>query len=148
MLPLPSDESEAHARLLARILRTLRRRRGLSAKEVAGRMGLPKRTYELFEAGTGRLSLPRLQSFAEATDTDAYAILIGLAFGDLAFAIRCADNKLMTAAVMSLEDLNREAGDDLALLDPRSVIRAMDTACEALLAEARARRLPPRPSPG
>ena len=144
MLPLPSDGSEAHARLLARILRALRRRRGLSATEVARRMELPKRTYELFESGKGRLSLSRLQSFAEATDTDGYAILIGLAFGDPSFALRCADNKLMTAAIMSLDDLHREAGDDLALLDPRGVMQAMDTACDALLAEARERRLPPR----
>lgn len=142
MLPLPSDDLPAHQRLLSRILKTIRRRRALLAQEVADRMGLPLRTYEHFEAGGGRLNLRRLQRFAEATDSDAYAIVASLAFGDVRFALRCADNKAMTVAMMSIQDLNRDAGEDLALLDARRIMHEFDAACARLLEEARSRRLP------
>lgn len=105
-------------------------------------MGLPLRTYEHFEAGGGRLNLRRLQRFAEATDSDPYAIVAGLAFGDVRFALRCADNKAMTVAMMSIQDLNKEVGEDLALLDARRIMHEFDAACTRLAEEARSRRLP------
>lgn len=105
-------------------------------------MGLKKRTYELFEAGGGKLNLTRLQQFAEATDTDAYAILISLAYGDETFALRCADQKLMTAAVMSIQDFNADIGDDLGRLDARIVMQAFDAACSQLAQIARQRGIP------
>lgn len=142
MLPLPNEEAADHAALLSRILKAIRRRRGLRVIDVANRMGLPKRTYESFEDGTGKFSLARLQRFAEATDSDAYAILVSLAFGDPAFALRCADHKLMTATIMSIQDLNREAADHLTTLDARLVMHIMDRACDILGKEARARGSP------
>ena len=140
MLPLPIDELPSHAALFSQIARMLRRRRDLSVAEAARRMGMPKRTYELFESGAPRLNLSRLQQFAEITDADPYAILVSLAFGDAAFALRCADNKLMTAVVESIQDLNLEAGDDLALLDARIAMHAFDAAAASLRDEAAARR--------
>lgn len=140
MLSLPLDGLPSHAALFAEILRALRRRRGLTASEVARRMRMAKRTYELFESGTGKLSLRRLQQFADATDTDAYAILASLAFGDPGFALRCADNKLMTAVVESVRDLNSDVGDDLSLLDARVAMQAFDAAARTLGDEAAARR--------
>jgi transcriptional regulator with XRE-family HTH domain len=141
-LPLPPDETPEQAARLARVLKTLRRRRGLTTAEVARRMNLKQRTYELFEAGGGKLKLDRIQAFAEATDTDPYAILLSLVFEDDRFALGCADHKLMTAAMMSLQDFSREAGEDLPRLDARLVMHEFDAACGRLLQEARRRRFP------
>ncbi|WP_377355251.1 helix-turn-helix domain-containing protein [Phenylobacterium terrae] len=147
-LPLPADQPSGRRPLLSRILKAIRRRRGLLSQEVADRMGLPLRTYEHFEAGGGRLNLARLQSFAEATDSDAYAIVASLAFGEIHFALRCADNKAMTIAMMAIQDLDREVGDDLALLDARRILHEFDAACGRLAEEARSRRFPgPRDGP-
>lgn len=148
MLRLPTDGPKGHRDLLSRILKAIRRRRGLLAQDVASRMAMPLRTYEHFEGGRGRLSLERLQRFAEATDSDAYGIVASLAFGEVAFALRCADNKAMTIAMMSLQDLNRDAGEDLVLLDARQILHEFDAACARLAQEARARRFPPGGAPG
>ena len=78
-LLLPLDEAPEQSARLARLLKALRRRRGLTASEVARRMGMKQRTYELFEAGGGALRLERVQKFADATASDPYAILMALA---------------------------------------------------------------------
>lgn len=127
---------------MARILKTLRRRRGLSATEVARQMGMKQRTYELFEAGGGALKLKRVQKFADVVNCDAYAILLGLAFEDEDLALRCADNKLATALVMALQDFASEAGADLPWLDARLAMHVFDVAFARLVREARARRFP------
>lgn len=102
------------------------------------------RTYQLFEAGGGKLNLTRIQQFADATDTDAWAILVSLAFGGPEFALLCADNKLMTAAVESTRDFHRNWGVDMAKLDPRLVMHELDAAWERLGRAARDRRFPER----
>ena len=147
MLRLPTDEPQGPPDLLSRILKAIRRRRGLLAQDVADRMALPLRTYEHFEGGHGRLSLLRLQRFAEATDSDAFAIVASLAFGEVEFALRCADNKAMTIAMMSIQDFSREAGEHLPLLDARRIMHEFDAACGRLADEARARRFPGCESP-
>ena len=141
-MPLPADDPPDDGELLSRILKALRNRRGLLVREVAERMGLPKRTYQLFEAGGGHLNLTRLQQFAEATDTDAWAILASLAFGSPEFALTCADNKTMLAAVVSARDFHRDRGEDVAKLDPRVVMHELDAAWDRLAAIARERRFP------
>lgn len=150
MLPLPTGDRRDQGALLSRILKAIRRKRGLLASEVADHMGMKLRTYELFEAGGGKLNLIRLQKFADATDSDAYAIVMGLAFGDARFALRCADSKLMTISIMSIQDLNLEVGDDVEKLDARVIMHEFDAACGRLADEARRRRLPrsedPEPS--
>jgi transcriptional regulator with XRE-family HTH domain len=142
MLPLPAVDAPDEGGLLARTLKALRRRRGLLAGEVARRMGMKFRTYQLFEAGGGKLNLSRLQSFAEATDADPWAILAGLALGDPEFALLCADNKLMSAAMETVRDFNREFATDAAKLDPRLVMSELDAAWARLGAAARRRRYP------
>lgn len=141
-LPLPVDESPEQAARLSRILKTLRRRHGLTVVEMARRMNLGHRTYEAFEAGEGKLNLSKLQRFADITDADAYGILLGLAFEDDDLALRCAENKLITAALMVLQDLARDTGADLQRLDARLVMSELDAACARLLTAAKARRFP------
>lgn len=141
-LLLPLDEAPEQSARLARLLKALRRRRGLTASEVARRMGMKQRTYELFEAGGGALRLERVQKFADATGSDPYAILMALAFEDEELALRCADNKLMTAIMMSVQDFSRDAGADLSRLDARLAMQVFDAACAWLVSEAQARGLP------
>lgn len=140
--PLPTGEDRRQRVLLARTLKAIRRRRGLLVREVAARMEMKPRTYEHFESGAGKLSLARIQRFAEVTDSDPYAILMSIAYGEPAFALRCLDNKMMTGAALSILDMNKEAGDDLARLDARVIFTELDGACERLVAEARRRRTP------
>jgi transcriptional regulator with XRE-family HTH domain len=142
LLPLPADNPPNHGLVLSRTLRALRRRRGLLMREVAAKMGMRFRTYQLFEAGGGKLNLSRIQQFADATDTDAWAILVSLAFGSPQFALLCADNKLMTAAVESVRDFHRDWGEDIAKLDPRLVMHELDAAWRRLGLEGRDRRFP------
>jgi transcriptional regulator with XRE-family HTH domain len=147
MLPLPEIVTADQGVLLSVILKALRRHRGLRSREVAKRMGLPSRTYQLFEAGRGRLNLERLQRFADATNTDAWAILASLAFGAPDFALQCAENKLMTAAMESARDFHREWSTDIARLDPRIVMHELDAAWRRLGEAARQRRYPGREDP-
>lgn len=142
LLPLPAEQPPDDGALLSCILKALRRRRGLLIRDVAARMGMRFRTYQLFEAGGGTLNLTRIQQFAEATDTDPWAILVSLAFGTPDFALRCADNKMMTAAVVAARDFHRELGEDVGKLDPRVVMRELDAAWARLGREARERRFP------
>ena len=123
--------------MLARILRALRRHRGLRRVDVAAGMGLALRSYDHFEAGRGKVSLSRIWAFAEVTDTDPYAILVALQMGDPDFAVRCADNKMMLILMMTGEDFGRAARAEVARLDSRDVITVLERAFAVLRLQAR-----------
>jgi transcriptional regulator with XRE-family HTH domain len=106
---------------LAQALKGLRRRRQLRSPEVAARMGLRPRTFEHFEAGKGPLYVDRIHDFARALSADPHAILMALEIGSPAFAVRCADNKLMTIIVMALQDFDAATGDAIAQLDAQTL---------------------------
>jgi len=108
--------------ILAKVIRDIRRLRDLRSSDVAQRMGLPLRSYELFEAGGGRLDLERLFAFAEATDSDPFAIMLSVPFRSSAFAVACADTKLALITMMHLQGFYEERGDDIAYLDPPNII--------------------------
>jgi transcriptional regulator with XRE-family HTH domain len=107
---------------LARVIRDIRRLRNLRSAEVAQRMGLPLRSYELFESGEGRLDLERLFAFAEATDSDPFAIPLSVPFESSGFAVACADTKLALIVTMHLQGFYQERGDDITYLDPPNII--------------------------
>ncbi|WP_287432263.1 helix-turn-helix transcriptional regulator [Sphingobium sp.] len=109
---------------LSRALRAIRRKRGLKTSEVARRMAMAQRSYELFEAGGGRITFERLMSFAEATDCDPFALMLVGPFGSAEFAIHCADTKLAMIMVMSLQEFAEDRGADLCFLEPPNIIAA------------------------
>ena len=123
-----TPDERRHAQLLAAAMRDLRIDRRLRASDVAQRMGLPLRTYERFEAGLGPITYDRLVRFAQATASDVFALLAVLPFGDAAFARHCADNKLMTIIMMSVLELSETLGEDVAYLDPKTLIGAFTRA--------------------
>lgn len=125
-MKLSSIEFPGSRDVLAKAVRGIRRKRDLKTVEVAERMGLPLRTYELFEGGGGRLSADRIRQFAEATDSDPFAIMLSITFGDAEFAISCADTKLALIMVMHLQGFFEDRGPDLAYLDPPNIIVAFE----------------------
>ena len=63
---------------LPAVLRQLRTFRGRSARSVAKAMGIPLRTYQLFESGHQRLQVDLIFRFAEALEADPCAVLLGV----------------------------------------------------------------------
>jgi hypothetical protein len=94
----------------------------MRAAEVARAMGMPPRSYEHLEAGSGRMTYERIVDFAEATDSDPIAIMASLSFGNSDFAVRCMDNKLMTIMMIALMELDADLGDDVTFLDAQTLV--------------------------
>jgi len=136
----PPHDDAARGACLSQALKAIRRRRGLRAADVAARLGMPLRSYEHFEAGRGRLNVDRIHRFAEVVDADPYAILAAVEIGSPRFAVRCADDKLMAILMMAIQDFDASAGDDIAGLDPRTLISAFAGVFDQLAAEGEARR--------
>ena len=123
--------------VLSQTLKLVRQRRGLKASEVARRMGLPLRTYSLFESGRTRLDVERIALFATVTDSDAHAILTAVAIGAPHFAARCMDNKLMAILIAGVQRFDERLGDDLARIEVAryiAAVRAMFDDLQASLA--------------
>ena len=131
------DDKTAGATTLPRVLKAIRRRRGLSAAQVAQAMNMPLRSYQHFESGRGRLNPDRIHQFAKAVDADGHAILVALHIGSTAFAVRCVDNKLMTILVMGVREFNDRSRDDLSRLDPHTLVSAFTQLFESLSLKAR-----------
>ena len=114
---------------LSALMKMLRRRRGRSVADMALAMDMPRRSYQHFEAGRGRLDISRIHRFAQALEIDFYALLAALEIGSPAFAVRCADNKLMTILMMSLQNFDARAADDIARLDPHTLMTSFTAPC-------------------
>jgi transcriptional regulator with XRE-family HTH domain len=109
---------------LSETLKLVRQRRGLSAKDVAQRMGLPLRTYHHFEGGRAQVDVERIQRFAQATDSDFHAILTAVLIGSPAFAARTMDNKMLSVLIAGVERFNGRLGDDIAKIEVARFIAA------------------------
>lgn len=113
-------------RLLSKILRLVREERRLTAVEVAEKMGMPVRSYRSFEAGKGALTLEKIRQFAEATESDAMGIVASLIFGSPDMALRCIDNKAATVLAAAFRSFGEKVGDQMAVIDAGTLIRAFD----------------------
>jgi transcriptional regulator with XRE-family HTH domain len=123
--------------ILSEILRSLRRLRRLKARDMAAAMSMPLRSYEHFESAAGRINLERIQSFANASDTDPYAILAAMIIRSPRFALRAANNKMMTAFLITLCEFDESLGDGIEELETGAFVAAFTQAFETLQAEAR-----------
>ena len=103
-------------------MRAIRIERRLKTREVARAMEMPTRSYEHLEEGTGKITYERIVAFAEATDSDAIAILTAPAFGSVDFAVRCAGNKLMTIMIIAMMELDADLGNDIAFLQAGTLV--------------------------
>lgn len=132
-------EDRSDIRLLAQVVRSIRKQRRMRPSEVAKAMGIPLRTYEHFERGTGRMSYARIRRFALATDSDPIAIVSTLPLRSPELAVNSADNKLMTIAMAALSDLNEELGPDISFLGTSVLVSAFDKLCKDLIDHVRRR---------
>ncbi len=146
---------------VALAMRTIRKSRRMRASEVARAMGMATRSYEHLEGGTGRITYDRIVAFAEATNSDPIAILLAQASGSAEFALRCADNKLMTIMMIAMMELDDDLGDDIAFLNAQTLVggftrlardfarhvRSRETFAEEWLKEG-ASRISPAPARG
>jgi len=121
-MKLSSIEFPEGRDIISQAVRGIRRHRDLKLQDVADRMKLPLRSYELFEAGGGKISFERIFAFAEATDSDPFAIVLAVSFQSADFAVACADTKLALIMVMHLQGFYEERGADIAYLEPPNVI--------------------------
>lgn len=134
----PSPPS-ARRQWLAQALQLIRRARGLRTLDLAHAMALGQRTYEYIEAGKSGVDFEHITAFAAATGSDAHAIAAAGLIGSPAFALRAADNKLVTALLIGLQELDQDLGDDIALLDASTCIAVFNEAFAQLVTEARRR---------
>lgn len=95
----------------------------MTAAEVAGAMGLKLRSYEHFESGAGQLNLERVKAFAEATNSDPYAIIAAVELETPQFASRCADNKLCLILAYALKDFDLDLGEGVDRLEAATLIQ-------------------------
>lgn len=115
------SETERHAALSA-ALKTLRVRRGFRSVELARQMHVSHRTYQRFEAGESGIDLKKIFRFAQIVRADPWGIVFAAEFGSPAFALYCSENQAASLLVTMLRRFNRRSGQDIAALDPRSLV--------------------------
>lgn len=120
-------------------MRLIRKARRMRVSEVARAMGMSPRSYEYLESGQGRMSNERIVRFAEATNSDPDALASVVQLGSPAFALRCADNKLMKIMMIHIRELNEELGNDIGYLEPGLIIGTMARVKKDLLERVRNR---------
>jgi transcriptional regulator with XRE-family HTH domain len=122
--------------LLSAAVRGVRRLRRMSTRETAAAMNVTLRTYQRFEAGEARLNLDHIHRFAEATESDPYAILMAIAVGSPSLAVHSADNKFGAILTIALGKLDEKLGEDLARLDTRTLVGVITEAFDHLAERA------------
>lgn len=136
-MPPDPPEKLSDARSIGLSARAVRRARHMTAQQVATAMNLPLRTYEYFEAGSGRVNLDYVRRFATATNCDPYSLLLGPALGSVEFARRTADTKFMLIFLIALSEFESAMEDRLQSLDARALIEAFTETFRRLEAESR-----------
>jgi len=131
-MSLKTPVHDANAVQLGRTLRLLREYRRLTVTEVAELLEMSPSTYDNWEAGTGRINFERIVAFATALKVDGIAIAASIPMGSPEFAVRCADNQLMTTLLGVLHSMNRDYGDQLMLLSTAEILEGLRRICKEL----------------
>jgi len=125
-------EATIRQAFLSRALKALRRRRGVGVAHLAKAIGIPVRTYQHFEAGRTKIDVERVHAIAQILDADAPAIFAAVELASPEFAVRAADNKLVTVFLLTLKDFDARSGDQITHLDARTLMSAFDTTFKEL----------------
>jgi transcriptional regulator with XRE-family HTH domain len=132
MIGSPSTPLARQARLLARLIRTLRKERRMTVAEVAKIMGIAPRTYQDFEAGKGELDLNKIRLFATAGRNDAVANVLALMFNDPELAVLSMDNKLPSTFWVAFKEFRDRVGDRLSIVPPALILSAFRRAFDEI----------------
>jgi transcriptional regulator with XRE-family HTH domain len=124
------------AALLSRMLKGIRRRRGLKVAQVAQAMGIATRTYANGEAGRQRIDVARIHQFAQLVGADPYAILVAVDIRSPSFALRCMEHQFMAMLMVLIQDFDARAPDSFARMDPRLLYAAAHQFFDGLLAQS------------
>lgn len=124
---------------MSQALKALRRRRGVRAADLAEALGMPERSYLHFESGRSRINIDRIHEIADILKADAWAILAAVELGSPSFAVRAADNKLMTIILVILGEFDARAGDQILQLDARTLMEVFEQTFDQLAAVAKDR---------
>jgi transcriptional regulator with XRE-family HTH domain len=117
-----SLEIASDTKIVSQALRAIRSKRGMTVKAIAADMGMASRTYEEFEGGRGPMTHERIFAFAEITDSDPFALLLCPTFKSAAFAVDCADTKLVLILMMQLQEFSEREAGDIVYLEPPHII--------------------------
>jgi hypothetical protein len=131
----PDDRPDLKA-LAPTALKGLRRLRGVRPPPVATHLKMSLRAFEHFENGKGRLNVDRIHAFAALLNVDPFAILAAFEIGSPAFALRCADNKMMMIFMMALQEFDANAQDAISHLDPLTLMDSFTKLFEELATKA------------
>jgi transcriptional regulator with XRE-family HTH domain len=135
----PDHDIAGRGATLSRVLKALRRLRGMRPIDVANAMKMKPRSYEYFESGKARLNVDRVHQVARVLNADPYAILAAIDIGSPAFALRTAENKFGTLWLMALLEFDATAQDDVARLAPSVLIAGFTKMFDEFLRLARER---------
>ena len=103
-------------------------------------MGLSPRSYQLFEAGRSHLHLlPRIRTFARATDSDPHAIVAAMVLDAPDLALHSLDNKLVSVLMVAIQRFDARLGSGLARFEAGRLIATFRKAFDDLEADLRAR---------
>lgn len=91
----------------------------MTTSEVAQAMGMHLRSYQRLERGEAPFDLDNIKAFANATDSDPFAILASLWMEAPEFAVRAMDTKPLVVFTLALRSFHEEVGEDIAFIEPR-----------------------------
>ena len=113
----PSGGLQSQGALLGAALRGIRKARGLRTSQVADAIGLPLRTYQRLEEGSGPFELDRIKLFADFTDSDPFAIVASIWLQSPEFAVRAIDilERAVTAGRIPEKRIDESCARVLAL---------------------------------
>ncbi len=129
----------SHRKTISRVIREIRRARGMTLDQASAAMDMPRRSYQYFESGRARFDFAVVGRFAAALNADPFAIVLSAQIASPAFAVRVADNRLMALLMSAVAVFNEEAGDAAAALDARYLQTCFRAMARELASEARAR---------
>jgi transcriptional regulator with XRE-family HTH domain len=127
------SQSETQRRTtLSQVLKRLRVREGYRTADMAREMGVALRTYQRFESGALGIDFNKIFRFARVVDADPWGIIFAAEFGSVGFAIHAADNHAASLLLTMLRRFDRRSGKDIAVLDPRSLVKIFSQSFEQI----------------
>jgi transcriptional regulator with XRE-family HTH domain len=119
---LRDQDAAARRATLSRILKIFRKRSGLKSVEVAKLMNKGHRTYQRWESGFYGVQHDPIFRFAEIVEVDPWAIIFGVEFGSVDFALDATRHSAASFLLIALRRAYRKSPQPFRGLDPRSLL--------------------------